>query len=92
MFSSSSRFNTIDVSTMVICIIILVGECTALWASQQHTNLPAVVWRTAVYPTKLMHGGKHYSFSCVHDTVGIYMYVKLERFTVEHGSRKIVNL
>ena len=44
----------VDVSTMAI----LVGECTALWASQQHANLPAVVWRT----------GKGYSVVCVHDT------------------------
>ena len=64
MFSSSSRFNTVAVSTI----------CTALWASQQHANLPAVVWRTATYPTKLMHGGKRYSFACVHDTIGVYMY------------------
>ena len=26
-----------------------VGECTALWASQQHAKLPAVVRRTAAY-------------------------------------------
>ena len=81
----SSRFNTVDVSTMVV---ILAGECTALWASQQHANLPAVVQITAVYPAKLMRGGKRYSFACVHDTV--YMYVKLERFTVEHSLRKVV--
>ena len=49
---SSSRFNTVDVSTMVICIVILVGECTALWASQQQ---PAVVRRTAVYPELSVH-------------------------------------
>ena len=69
---SSSRFNTVDVSTMVICIVILAGECTALWASQQHANLPAVVRRTAVYPVKLMRGGKCYSFACVYDKA--YMY------------------
>ena len=55
----------LTMSTMVICIVILVGEWTALWASQQHANLPAVVWRTAVYPAKLMCGGKRYSFACV---------------------------
>ena len=42
-------------------MFILVGDCTALWISQQHANLPAVVQRTAVYP---MHGD---SFVCVHD-------------------------
>ena len=38
------------------------GFCTLvlLRASQQHTNLPAVVRRTAVYPAKLMRGGKRY--------------------------------
>ena len=82
----SSRFNTVDVSTMVICTVILAGECTALWASQQHANLPAVVRRTALYPAKLMRGGKHYSFVCVHDTVGVYTYIR--EITVEHGSRK----
>ena len=65
MFSSSSRFNTVDVST----IVILVDDCTALWASQQHANLPAVVRRIAVYPAKLMCGGKCYSVVCVHDAV-----------------------
>ena len=30
-------------------LVLLVGECTALWASQQHANLPAVVRRTAAY-------------------------------------------
>ena len=33
----------------LVLFIILVGECTALWASQQHANLPAVVRRTAAY-------------------------------------------
>ena len=50
----------------------------------QHTNLPAVVWRTAVYPAKLVRGD---SFVCVHDMA--YMYVKSEEFTVEHGLHKI---
>ena len=35
-----------------------------------------------------MRGGKHYSFVCVHDTVGVYTYIR--EITVEHGSRKIV--
>ena len=61
MFSSSSRFNTVEVSTMVI----LVRDCTALWASQQHANSStenscisrkAHAWREA--------------FACVHDTYG----------------------
>ena len=33
----------------LVLFIVLVGECTALWASQQHANLPAVVRRTAAY-------------------------------------------
>ena len=47
-------------------------------------NLPAVVRRTAVYPVKLMRGGKRYSFTFVHDTVGVYMYVKLQQTEKVH--------
>ena len=57
---------------MSMNIFFLVGECTALWASQQHAHLPEVVQN----PAKLMHGGKRYSFACVNDTVSVYMYIQ----------------
>ena len=52
-------------------------------------NLPAAVCGTVVYPAKLMCGGKCYSVVCVCLTRCIHVHVKLERFTVEHGLRKI---
>ena len=53
----------------------LVGECTALWASQQlRKPASSSTENSCIYRNTCMCGRKRYSFACVHDTA--YMYVK----------------